>query len=207
MNPLAPEAAAHAGQGQGQVGDLPVHGRRAEPSGDLRSQAAAEQAERPEAAGGVRRGQVSVHQERREAARHASARSRSTARAASRSPTCSRTLAAVHRRHRRDPLLPRRHGGPLGGAVSAVHRPHHPGLPEHGLVGHLRPGLGERIAAGLRRDARPERRAGSRPADVHQRLPAGGVSADDVPPRRRSRCSISTCRRRLARASGARRSA
>ena len=59
-----------------------------------------------------------------------------------------------------------------------------PGFPEHGLVDALRPGLGERIAARLRRDARSEGRAGSRPADVHQRLPARGLPADHVPPRR-----------------------
>ena len=54
----------------------------------------------------------------------------------------------VHRRHRRHPLLPRRHGGSLGGAVRAVHRPRRAGLPEHGLVDRLRPGLGEPVAAG-----------------------------------------------------------
>ena len=33
------------------------------------------------------------------------------------------------------------------------------------------------------------------PADVHARLPAGGLPADDVPPRRPARCSTSTCPR------------
>ena len=70
---------------------------------------------------------------------------------------------AMRRRHRRHPLLPRRHGGPLGGAVRTVHRPGHAGLPEHGLVGAVRSGHGEPVAAGLRRDARPAR-ARSKPA-------------------------------------------
>ena len=94
LNPLAPKAPAHARQGQSQVGHLPVHGRRAEPPRDVRSQAAAEQARRPEAAGRVRRSQVPVRQERRASC---SARKRTfqqaTARAASKSPTCSRTSA------------------------------------------------------------------------------------------------------------------
>ena len=63
-----------------------------------------------------------------------------------------------------------------------------PGFPEHGIVDALRPGLGSRIAAGLRRDARSEGRAGSRRADVHERLPAGGLSADHVPARATGRC-------------------
>ena len=47
-------------------------------------------------------------------------------------------MARVRGRHGRHPLLPRRHGGALRGAVPALHRPHHPRLPEHGRMGHLR---------------------------------------------------------------------
>ena len=71
--------------------DLPVHGRRAQPPGHVRPQAAAEQAQRPAAPGRVRRGQVPVRADRRQAARHQAHLPNATARAASRSPTCSRT--------------------------------------------------------------------------------------------------------------------
>ena len=43
--------------------------------------------------------------------------------------------AALRRRPGRDPVVPRRHGRPLGRAVRAVHRPGRAGFPEHGLVG------------------------------------------------------------------------
>ena len=63
-------------------------------------------------------------------------RSASTARAASTSRTCSLTPAArCVRRPCRDPVVPRRHGGALGRAVRAVHRPGHARLAEHGLLG------------------------------------------------------------------------
>ena len=48
----------------------------------------------------------------------------------------------------------------------------------------------------------PEGRAGGRPADVHARLPAGRLSADDVPPRRPAGAATSTCRRASIRGSG-----
>ena len=57
-DPARPQAGPHPGQGD--LGDLPVHGRRAQPSRDLRSQAAAEQARGPAAPEGVRRREVSV---------------------------------------------------------------------------------------------------------------------------------------------------
>ena len=44
LDPLAPEAASL--RPQGQAGDLPVHGRRAQPSGALRQQAAAREVRR-----------------------------------------------------------------------------------------------------------------------------------------------------------------
>ncbi len=85
------------------------------------------------------------------------------------------------RRPRGDPLVPRRYGGPLGRAVRAVHRTDHAGLAEHGLVDPLRPGVRERVPAGIRGDARPAGCPRGEPADVRARLPAGGLSADDVP--------------------------
>ena len=92
------------------------------------------------------------------------------------------------RRPLRDPLDARRHGGALRGAVPDDDRPRHSGLPGDGKLDRLRTRVGSGIAAGLRRDARSARRAGSRPADVHERLSAGGLSADDVPSRAASRC-------------------
>ncbi len=97
---------------------------------------------------------------------------------------------------------PRRHGRPLGRAVRAVHRPGHAGLPEHRLVGPLRAGVGEPVAAVLRRDARPEGGARGRPADVRQRLPAGRLPADHVPPRRPSGAQPRPPLGRRARAGG-----
>ena len=82
-------------------------------------------------------------QQRRQAARHAAARSRKHGQSGIEVSDLFPHTAAVHRRHRRHPLLPRRHGRPLGGAVRAVHRPRRAGLSEHGLVGRLRPRLGE----------------------------------------------------------------
>ena len=51
LNPLAPKPPSHPGPRAGEVDDLPVHGGRAFASGNLRSQAAAEQARRAEAPG------------------------------------------------------------------------------------------------------------------------------------------------------------
>ncbi len=107
--------------------------------------------------------------------------------------------ARMRRRPGRDPLVPRRHGRPLGGPVRAVHRPGHARVPEHGLVGPVRPGFREPVAAGIRRDARSDGRGRSRPADVRQRLPAGGLPAHDVPRRRSAGAQPRSARRRYKR--------
>ena len=82
------QAAPSSGEGEGR--DLSVHGRRAEPPRNVRSQATAEQARRADPAEGVRRGQVSVRRSATPSSSERGERSRSTARAVSRSPTCSR---------------------------------------------------------------------------------------------------------------------
>ena len=161
---------------------------------------------RPAAAGGVRRGEVSVRPARRQAARHA-------AHVPEVRPERHRGLRPVpahgqlRRRHRRRPLVPRRHGRPLGRAVRAVHRPGRAGLSQHGLVGPLRPGLGERVAAGLRR-ACPIPRARWKPAS---RCTCTAFCRPSISRRcsapASGRCATSTCPRGVDRSSsGARRS-
>src|SRR5262249_32944440 len=56
-----------------------------------------------------------------------------------------------------------------------------------GFLGLLRSWIGERIAAGIRRDARPQGGARGRPTHVHAWLPPSGLPADDVPTRRSTR--------------------
>ena len=176
------EAAATAGCREGQIGDLPLHGRRSEPHRDVRSQAAAQPTERAEPAEGVRRGQAAVHQGRAQAARHQADLS-----AARQERPLGVGPAAAHGHLRGrpggDPLLPGGRHRALGRAVSAVHRPHHSGLSEHGVVGAVRARIGERFAARLRRDAGPGGHHRSRPAGVRQCLPAVGLPAERVPRR------------------------
>ena len=93
---------------------------------------------------------------------------------------------AMHRRHRRHPLLLRRHGGPLGGAIPAVLRPRDPGFPEHGLVDPLRAWAPNRNRSRLCRHARSAGRSRSRRAYVFERLSACGLSAHHVPPGRQA---------------------
>ena len=138
--------------------------------------------------GGVRRGEVSVRQQRRQAARHASARSRSTARAASRSPTCSRTLAQCV-----DDI--------------AVIRSCHGDMVVHSaaqyqlFTGRVIPGfpsMGSWVVYGLGSESEslpayvvmpdPQGALEAGQPMYTQRLPAGGLPADHVPARRPSRC-------------------
>ena len=77
----------------------------------------------------------------------------------------------------RGALHARRHGGALGGAVPDDDRPRGAGLSGDGKLGGVRAGVGSGIAAGVCGDAGPARRAGSGPADVQERLPAGGLPA------------------------------
>ena len=72
-----------------------------------------------------------------------------------------------------------------------------PGFPEHGLVGPLRPGLREPVAAGLRGDARPERRARGRPADVRATASCRRSTNRRCSAAAIGRSSTSTCPRAL----------
>ncbi len=94
-----------------------------------------ERARRPAAAGGVRRGEVSVRPNATPGCSARPARSRRHGQSGIEVSDLFPHTARLHRRHRRDPLVPRRHGRPLGGAVRAVQRPHRARLSQHGLVG------------------------------------------------------------------------
>ena len=132
--------------------------------------------------GRVRRSQVSVHQERRQAAGHASGRSRSTARAASKSPTCFRTSRSCI-----DDI--------------AVIRSCHGDMVVHSaaqyqlFTGRIVPGfpsMGSWVIYGLGSESEslpayvvmpdPKGALEAGQPMYAQRLPAGGLSADDVPP-------------------------
>ena len=117
--------------------------------------------------GGVRRGEVPVRPARRPAARHASARSRKYGQSGievsdlfPHTAQCIDDIAVIRSCHGDMVVHSAAQYELFTGRIA-------PGFPEHGLVGRLRPRLRERVAAGLRRDARSRRRARSRPADVH----------------------------------------
>ena len=87
--------------------------------------------------------------------------------------------ADVRRRPRGDPLVPRRHGRPLGGAVPAVHRPRRSRVSRAWGRGSLY-GLGsesESLPAYVVMPD-PDGRASKPASRCTQRLPAGGLSAD-----------------------------
>ena len=87
--------AAAPSRRQGTVRDLPVHGGRPQPPRDVRPQAAAEPA-RTGSPGPRSSARPSISSsEGRQAARHPAHASGNTARAGSRSPTCSRTSPAA----------------------------------------------------------------------------------------------------------------
>ena len=191
-----PASAASAGQGEGR--HLPFHGGRAEPPGNLRSQAAAQPAAWASPAGGVRAGELSVHPARCPAARQRPAISPSTGKAASRCPISFRTppdciddLAVIRSCHG-DSVV---HSA---AQYETVHGARAAGLSEHGLVDSVRAGQREPIVAGLRRHARSARGARGRAADVHQRLSARGLSADDVSRRRSAGAQSRSAGRRVA---------
>ena len=89
VNPLAAKAAALSGEGE--VGHLPVHGRRPEPDRHVRSQAGARKIQRPAAAGELRHRRQPVHQGRHAAAAESRGSSRSTGSAGAKFRRCSRT--------------------------------------------------------------------------------------------------------------------
>ena len=180
--PTSAEAGARR-ESQGQVGHLPVHGRRAEPHRDLRSQASAQRAPRPAAAGRVRRSQVPVRQAGRQAAGN-QAHVQALWQGGHPGIGPAAPHGRLHRRHRGPALMPRRHGRALGRAVRTDDRAHRARLSVDGIVGCLRPRGGGRIAASIRGHAGSRWRAGSRAADVHERVPACRVPAHHLPARR-----------------------
>ena len=177
------QAAAHAGPRQGEGVHLRLHGRRPVAPRDLGSQTAAQPTQRPEAPRRVRRREVSERQFR-------FAHSGLQADLSEVRQIGHRSLRPLPapggdcRRSVRHPLHARRYGGAFGRPVSDDDRPRRSGLSGDGQLGGLRPRFGSRVAAGLRRDARSARRAGGRPADVQEWLPAGGLPAHHAPPRR-----------------------
>ena len=109
-------------------------------------------------------------QDRRgDAARRSS--SASTARAASRSASCSPRRPAAHRRHVRHPLDARRRAQPRAVADADELRRRPAAAAEHGLVGHLRPGHREPEPARLHRDV-PRRLSDRGDAELAVGVPA-----------------------------------
>ena len=186
---------AAAARAEGQVGHLPVHGGRAEPHGLVRSQAAARiELNGAEEAGGVWRGQVSVRAAQRHGCSARSGRSASTARAASRSPTCFRTRPSASTTSPSSARATATRSCTRRPSTSCSAAAPTPGFPSMGSWAVYGLGSESESLPGLCRDARSRRGAGSRPADVHERLFAGRLSADAVPRRAPARFAISICR-------------
>ena len=140
------------------------------------------------AAGRVRRSEVSVRQQRIARCSAPSARSNATARAASKSPTCFRI-------------------SPSASTIIAVIRSCHGDMVVHSaaqyqlFTGRVIPGfpsMGSWVIYGLGSEADslpayvvmpdPKGALEAGAADVHQRIPAGGVSAHHFPSRDQARC-------------------
>ena len=178
-------AQAPASSGQGALGDLPVHGRRPEPPRDVRPQAAAEPA-RTGSRGPRSSARRSTSSSQRNAKLLGTRRTfRKYGAERHRGLRPVPAPAALRRRPGGDPVVPRRHGRALGRAVRAVHRPGHARASRAWARGSCY-GLGSESdslpAYVVMPD--PQGRARGGPADVHARLPAGGLPADDVPARR-----------------------
>ena len=92
----------------------------------------------------------------------------------------------VRRRHRLHPLDVCRVADPRLGHADDEFGPAAFGKPLPGHLGQLRPGERERKPAGLRGDARPDRRADQRREELVERLHAGRLSGDGAPFRRRA---------------------
>ena len=117
--------------------------------------------------GGVRRGEVSVRRQRRQAARHQAHVSASTARAASKSPTCFRTRPSASTTSRSSAPATATWWSTRPRSIELFSGRIVPGFPSMGSWVVYGLGSESRVAAGLRRDARSRRRARSGPADVH----------------------------------------
>ena len=135
-SPEPPGATAAALSRPGQAGRPPVHERRAVARRHVRPQAAARQVPRQAAA----RAQPAHRAQDRRGDALAVQVPASTARAASRSASCSPQTAAAHRRHLRHPLDARRRAQPRAVADADELRRRPAAAAQHRLVGHLRPG-------------------------------------------------------------------
>ena len=106
---------------------------------------------------------------------------------------------AARRRPRADPLDALAEPRARAGAVPDEHRQHSGRPSERRQLGHLRPRHREREPARLHRLHRLSRRPDQRPAELGQRLHAGGVSGHAVPrhgrPDRRSQAAGRSARR------------
>ena len=172
----------------GEVGDLPVPARRAEPDGPVRPQAGADEASRQAVSGQAR---DPLRQAGGQPARLAV--SVSAARPVGHG---AQRAGAAHARDRRrpdaDPLDDDRVGRSRDGPAADPHR-QDPGRPaDLGLVGGLRPGHREPEPAGLRRPVRPRRPAGRRRPQLVERLAAGHLPGDAVPLGRRPVLNLET---------------
>ena len=177
-----PQDAALSGQGQGV--HRPVHVRGRQPGRHVRPQAGAQQAQRQadsnpgprSGAEGSKPGDVTgVVPQVREARPGGDRGLRPYP-----EPGPVRRRPGGHPEHAYRQLRAR-----LGPAPDE-HGIRSPGVSEPGFLGDLRAGDGQQQLAGLRRSARPPRRADLRPSQLGRRLHAGDLSGYPVPHQRRS---------------------
>ena len=95
-------------------------------------------------------------------------------------------VARTRGRHRLRAIGLRPVERPRAGDLRDADRPDPHGVPERGIVGHLRTRVGEREPAGLRRDSRRTRRPARRRQRLELGVHAGRVSGDAVSLDRRS---------------------
>ena len=174
--------AACRSQGPGEVGDLPVPARRAEPDGPVRPQARADEVPRQ-----------AVPRQARDPLRHAggqrcwprrSSSARTGSRASELSASCLPHTAGIVD----DITLVRSMTTESVDHEAALRLIHTgkilAGRPTWGSWVVYAPGHREPEPAGLRRPVRPRRPAGRRRAQLVERLAAGGLPGDAVPLRR-----------------------
>ena len=162
-----------------------------------------EQAQRPAASSGVRRGEVSVHQARRQAARlPAQVRQARPERHRGVGPVPAHRQ--VHRRHRRGALVSWRQSRSLRGAVRIVHAAAScPGFPSMGSWVVYGLGSESRSLPGYVVMPDPHGALEAGQPMYSQRFPAGGLSADDAPQRSAARPQSRSAAERVAAAAAA----
>ena len=184
-DPLAPKAAAVSRQSEER--HLPLHGGRAQPSGTVRQQAAADEIRRHAAAAGAAEGlSRGVHQSELEAARARSSSSRSTASPARNCPNCCRISPTIVDDIAIVKSMVDGRVQSRARAAADEHRHHAVRPAQHGRVGHLR--ARQRIARPARVRGLQFRQEGAerRQFLLGQRLPADRLSGRAVPVGRRS---------------------